>query len=89
MTFAAQTLHSKPGVYREGGAGGGPTQATWLILLSSLPFQEMISGDPALPRLSLKIIFNTIDDIHRGQASLTSPRKDDLCGQREEHSNNL
>lgn len=38
-----------------------------------------------LPRLSLKIIFNTIDDIHRRQASLTSPRKDDLLGQRKEH----
>lgn len=45
----------------------------------------MISGDPALPRLSLQIIFNTIDDIHRGQPSLTSPRTDDLCGQRKEH----
>lgn len=45
----------------------------------------MISGDPALPRLSLKIIFDTIDDIHRGQPSLTSPRKDDLRGQRKEH----
>lgn len=45
----------------------------------------MISGDPALPRLSLKIIFDTIDDIHRVQPSLTSPRKDDPRGQREEH----
>lgn len=40
----------------------------------------MISGDPALPRLSLKIIFNTIDDRERGQACLTSPGKDDLRG---------
>lgn len=56
-----------------------------LILLSSFPFQEMISGDPALPRLSLKIIFDTIDDTHHVQPSLTSPRKDDPRGQRKEH----
>lgn len=67
------------------GAGRGLSQATLLILLSSFPFKEMISGNSALPRLSLKIIFNTIDDIHRGQASLTLPRKDDLRGQRKEH----
>lgn len=71
---------------KEGGCGGGGfSQATLLILLSSFPFQEMISGDPALPRLSLKIIFNTIDDIHRVQPSLTSPRKDDPRGQRKQH----
>lgn len=84
MTFTAQTLDSKPGVYEEKG-GGGFSRATLLILLSSFPFQEMISGDPALPRLSLKIIFNTIDDIHRVQPSLASPRKDDPRGQRKQH----
>lgn len=70
---------------RRRGGGWDFSRATLLILLSSFLFQEMISGDPALPRLSLKIIFNTIDDIHRVQPSLTSPRKDDPRGQRKQH----